>query len=230
MPPLRKTAYFGWLPQDGLFRIVTKIQISNGIDFEQIKLPTHSTDTTDALHLICVAEIHYWHGIDRAVAGLGQYYAANPTQQVHLHIVGDFFSDTERNAVVPLIEQYGLQDHVTLHGRQHGEALDALFDRADMAVGSLGRHRSQITHIKTLKNREYAARGLAFVYAETDADFEHQPYVLKAPADESPLDIAAVVAFYRTLKLTPEEIRASIADLAWAVQMGHVLQQYKVLQ
>mgnify|MGYP000644641746 CR=1 FL=1 len=42
-----------------------------------------------------------------------------------------------------------------------------MFEQADFAIGSLGRHRSGITHIKTLKNREYAARGLAFTYSET---------------------------------------------------------------
>ena len=49
---------------------------------------------------------------------------------------------------------------------QTGEELNELFNRADFAIGSLGRHRSGIYNIKTLKNREYAARGLAFMYSE----------------------------------------------------------------
>ena len=56
-----------------------------------------------------------------------------------------------------------------------------------MGIGSLARHRSGIDKIKTLKNREYAARGIPFVYSETDDDFEHQPYILKAAPDDSPL-------------------------------------------
>jgi hypothetical protein len=67
--------------------------------------------------------------------------------------------------------------------------LDELFEQADMGIGSLARHRSGITHIKTLKNREYAARGLPFIYSEMDSDFEGKPYILKAKADESPIEI-----------------------------------------
>lgn len=64
-----------------------------------------------------------------------------------------------------------------------------MFNQCDFGIGSLGRHRSGIDKIKTLKNREYAARGIPFIYSETDEDFEQMPYVLKAPADESPIDI-----------------------------------------
>lgn len=31
-------------------------------------------DTSDELHLIGVAEVHYWHGFDRLVRGLAAYY------------------------------------------------------------------------------------------------------------------------------------------------------------
>lgn len=50
-----------------------------------------------------------------------------------------------------------------------------------MGIASLGRHRNGITRIKTLKNREYAARGIPFVYSENDSDFDGMPYVMKAP-------------------------------------------------
>lgn len=49
------------------------------------------------------------------------------------------------------IREYGLEPYVILYGAQHGEALDALFEQADFAIGSLARHRSGIYNIKTLK-------------------------------------------------------------------------------
>lgn len=85
-----------------------------------------------------------------------------------------------------------------------------VFEQSDMGIGSLARHRSGIDKIKTLKNREYAARGIPFVYSETDDDFEHQPYILKAAPDDSPLDIEKVIRFYQSLKTTPLQIRMSI--------------------
>lgn len=92
-----------------------------------------------------------------------------------------------------------------------------------MGIGSLGRHRSGITHIKTLKNREYAARGLSFVYSEIDSDFEGKPYILKVPADESPVDIDQIINFHQKMKLEPIEIRNSICNLSWDTQMQKVL-------
>ena len=90
-------------------------------------------------------------------------------------------------------------------------------------MGSLGRHRSGISSIKTLKNREYAARGLAFFYSEEDEDFDNAPYVFKVPADESPIDVKALSEFLSALDMSPEQIRASVQHLSWTEQMGKVL-------
>ena len=198
------------------------IRISNGISFEQVPLKKNSA-VTDELRLIGVAEIHRWHGFDRVVKGLAAYYGQQPTLRVHFHVVGYFFTDNEEQEFRQLIAELGVANYVTLHGRQHGEALNELFDLCHFGIGSLGRHRVGIDRIKTLKNREYAARGIPFVYSETDSDFDQQPYVLKAPADESALDIAQIVDFQQALQLTAEEIRQSIKHLSWQHQMQHVL-------
>lgn len=93
-----------------------------------------------------------------------------------------------------------------------------------MGIASLGRHRSGNTKIKTLKNREYAARGIPFVYSETDDDFDGMPYVLKAPANDDPVDIAGLLRFWRSLEMSPGQIRATVEPaLSWDVQMRKVL-------
>ena len=122
-----------------------------------------------------------------------------------------------------------LNEYVAFHGTRTGDELDLLFEKADMGVASLGRHRSNITSMKSLKNREYAARGIPFVYSETDDDFEKMPYILKAPADDSPLDIGEVVAFYYSQNLEPVKIRNTIIDtLSWNVQMRKVIDNCNV--
>ncbi len=167
-----------------------------------------------------MAEIHYWHGFDRLVKGLADYYDSHPNYKVFFHIVGDFFGQREKDDILPIIKQHKLENYVTLHGAKHGEELDRLFEKADMAIGSLARHRSGITHIKTLKNREYAARGLSFIYSETDSDFENKPYILKVPADETAIDINSLIHFYEKQSLSPLEIRESIRSLSWETQMN----------
>lgn len=199
------------------------LQISNGVDFSQIPLKRKINDTNHELHLIGVAEIHYWHGFDRLVRGLANYYQTHPSYKVYFHIIGEFFGEREKKEILPVIKQHGLEEYIILHGTRHGKELDDLFEQADMAIGSLARHRSGIIHIKTLKNREYAARGLSFIYSEIDSDFENKPYILKAKADESPIDIYQIIEFYKRQKLSPEQIRNSILSLSWKSQMNKVL-------
>ncbi len=199
------------------------LQISNGVDFSQIPLKRKINDTNHELHLIGVAEIHYWHGFDRLVKGLANYYQTHSSYKVYFHIIGEFFGEREKKEILPVIKQHGLEEYIILHGARHGKELDDLFEQADMAIGSLARHRSGIIHIKTLKNREYAARGLSFIYSEIDSDFENKPYILKAKADESPIDIYQIIEFYKQQKLSPEQIRNSILSLSWKSQMNKVL-------
>lgn len=202
------------------------IRISNGIDFSRIPLRQPSGhDLHREVHLIGVAEIHYWHGFDRLIEGLARYYAQcrKAAVEVHFHLVGTLSGEREKREILTPIRQHHLEPYVHLHGNRSGKELDALFNQSDFAIGSLGRHRSGITHIRTLKNREYAARGFAFVYSEADADFDTRPYVLKAPADESPIDIPRLIRFTHQVKQTPAEIRESVSHLSWVNQMRQVV-------
>lgn len=201
------------------------IRISNGIDFDAVPLKQRHNDTSRELHLIGVAEVHYWHGFDRLVQGMAKYYATRPEYKVYFHIVGELSGERERQEICPVIREHGLEPYVIMHGAKHGAELDRLFEQADFGIGSLGRHRSGITHIKTLKNREYAARGLAFAYSETDEDFDYRDYVLKIAADETPVNIQEIIAFCRSVKPSGQEIRASIENLSWECQMGKMLHE-----
>jgi len=203
------------------------IRISNGIDFAHIPLKTNVNDTSNTVHLLGVADIHFWHGFDRLVRGLADYYRNNPEYKVYFHIVGPLSGERERAGILPVVRDNHLEPYVLLHGPLHGDELDAMFEKADFAIGSLGRHRSGITYIKTLKNREYAARGFAFTYSETDDDFDHMPYVWKVAPDESPVDIQGLIDFRKTLKMTPAEIRESVCPLSWKAQMQKVIDAIK---
>ena len=199
------------------------LQISNGIDFDDIPMKQHVNDTSQEIHLIGVAEIHFWHGFDRLLKGLVNYYNTSPQYKVYFHIIGDFFTQREREECMSIVKENHLAPYVILHGRQTGKDLDLLFEQCDFGIGSLGRHRSGITHIKTLKNREYAARGIPFVYSEIDDDFENMPYIMKIPADESIVNITTILSFYNQLHATPQTIRNSIQSLSWNNQMKKVI-------
>ena len=204
------------------------ICISNGIDLDSI--PIHNPKKQNDIHLIAVAEIHYWHGFDRLVAGMGEYYKLNPdARKVFFHVVGweDDRGTTSNGylTVEQTAKKYNIGQYVVNHGKLFGDKLDEVFNQCVFAIGSLGRHRSGITNIKTLKNREYAARGIPFIYSETDNDFEDKPYIIKAPADESPVDIRQIIDYLDTHDVNPTEIRNTVEHLSWRFQMEKVVRE-----
>jgi len=208
------------------------IRISNGVDFDNIPLHDYRKPSDGSIHLIGVAEVHYWHGYDRLIDGLGKYYqtSENP-RQVFFHIVGgvapnEMYGSMHAPGFATLIEKYGIKDYVFFHGQLFGEKLDELFNQSCFAIGSLARHRSGITVIKTLKNREYATRGIPFVYSEQDSDFDQKPYVIKALPDESPINIQQILDFIDTNKLNPSEIRNTVEHLSWKIQMKRVIDEF----
>ena len=207
------------------------IRISNGVDFDSIPLHSPLTSHLSPLHLIGVAEVHIWHGYDRLIAGLGEYYKNGGKRNVVFHIIGGVHPNERYRAneyhpgLQAIIDKYGIADRVIFHGTLFGKELDDVFNQCQFAIGSLARHRSGITIIKTLKNREYATRGIPFIYSEQDSDFDHQPYIIKAPADESPIDIQQIIDFIDDYSLKPEDIRKTVGHLAWKIQMQTVVDE-----
>ena len=207
------------------------IRISNGVDMDSIPLHQYQTPIDDSVHLIGVAEVHYWHGFDRLIAGLGEYYKniSNP-RNIYFHIVGgvwksEMYDSMHAPGFSELMEKYGIRNRVIFHDQLFGKELDKVFNQSCFAIGSLARHRSGITVIKTLKNREYATRGVPFIYSEQDSDFDHQPYVVKAVPDESPINIQQILDFIDTHHFRPEEIRKTVESLSWKIQMRKVVDE-----
>ena len=206
------------------------IRISNGVDFDSIPLH-HFQPVDEAIHFIGVAEVHLWHGYDRLIAGLGEYYRkVDNARHIIFHIVGgvdpyDLYGEGDYKGIQTRIDEYGLQDYVVFHGQLFGEELDKIFNQSCFAIGSLARHRSGITYIKTLKNREYATRGIPFIYSEIDSDFEDKPYIVKAKPDESPIDIQEILDFLENHHFDSSEIRKTVENLSWKIQMKRVVDE-----
>lgn len=207
------------------------IRISNGVDMDSIPLHDYQPSSDGSIHFIGVAEVHYWHGYDRLIAGLGEYChnTTNP-RDIYFHIVGgvwksEMYDSIHAPGFSELMDKYGIRNRVIFHDQLFGEALDKVFNQCCFAIGSLARHRSGITTIKTLKNREYATRGIPFIYSEIDSDFEEKPYIIKALPDESPIDVKQIIDFIESHTFDPIEIRKSVENLSWKIQMRHVVEK-----
>ncbi len=207
------------------------IRISNGVDMDSIPLHDYQPSEDGSIHLIGVAEVHYWHGFDRLIAGLGEYYKNTPhPHDIYFHIVGgvwksEMYDSIHAPGFSELMDKYGIRNRVIFHDQLFGEELNKVFNQSCFAIGSLARHRSGITYIKTLKNREYATRGIPFIYSEIDSDFEDKPYIIKAKPDESPIDVQQIVDFIESHHFDPAEIRKTVENLTWKIQMKRVVDE-----
>lgn len=199
------------------------INISNGVDIEQIPLRT-SRPKHDYFCMTGVANTNFWHGFDRMITGLAQYHKGNSDIKVHFNIVGD---GPVNNKLKSLCEQEGIGEYVHFLGPKQGKELDAIMEDTDICVGCLACHRKNITEVKSLKNVEYAVRGIPFVYSERNNDFDAQPYIIKVPQDETPIDVFRLIEQFNRINKSPQEIRNSVSHLTWHEQMKKIADYMK---
>lgn len=203
--------------------------ITNGIGEDILKKPlVHSPQKSETFNLIGVANVAYWHGYDRVIKGLWEYYRKTPGKKVYFHIVGD---GPELPRLRKLTKKLELEEYVVFHGPKHGEELDKMFEKMHVGIGALGNHRKKLLTTSELKIREYCARGIPFVSASYDPDFpEDFPFLLRIPSDESPVDIQKVISFYKELKKTHPDYpllmrKYAEEHLSWEIKMKPLVER-----
>lgn len=186
------------------------VTIGNGINVDTVPIKTSFSFSDSQLHLLCVTNVMKWHGLDRFIQGMHKYKG---DVKIHLHIVGD---GEEIPALKKMVKDLSITDTVFFYGPLHGKDLDEMFNRCDIAVGTLGIHRKGLHEASTLKSREYCARGIPFIEGTCDLDFPPDfPYILHIPADESPVDITEVIRFAKMV----------YSDLSFSIKMREYAKQ-----
>lgn len=196
-----------------IFGIPT-IVIPNGFDFSTMSL-VHEELPSDAVHIVAVSSMREWHGYERFLEGMKNYYQQDGKRKIILHLVG---KGREYPKYESLTEEYHLSPYVVFHGAMHGEMLDAVYAKCAIGIDSLARHRSGIHTLSSLKSREYGAKGIPMINScRIDILEDDFPYLLRVPADESPIDMEQVLAFYdrcygegRSRGLVGKEIRSYV--------------------
>ena len=169
------------------------LRVTNGFDFGGIKIVEDNV-VPDDIHIAAVSSMRIWHGYERMIEGMHNYYTAGGTRNLVLHLVGD---GREGAKYRDLVQKYKLNSHVVFHGAMHGENLERLLEKCTLGIDSLGRHRTGISILSSLKSREYGAKGIPFINScDIDIVGDDFKYFLKVPADDSPIDINSIIDFY----------------------------------
>lgn len=190
------------------------IKITNGIDLDLVS-PKKAKSDDDVINICAVAKLMFWHGYERLITGLAEYYQSGGKRKIIFNIVGD---GVERATYERLIDKYRLNNAIILHGVKTGSSLEQIYDAADLAVSSLAMHRKGLFFTADLKSREYLAKGLP-VISGSDIDVIKEKndfkYFYKVEANEKPIDINNLVDFYDNIYIEDkEEVIRKIREFA----------------
>ena len=209
-----------------IFSIPT-IQIENGIDIDRIKKRNYKKKENIINYtMIGVANLNFWHGYDRVIRGLGEYYKIDQNKKVIFNIVGN---GKELNNLKKMVIGLGISEYVKFKGSKSGNDLDEEFNNADIAIGSLGIHRLGLKNVSTLKLKEYIARGIPFIYAYNDNAIDNNfKYAKKELNDESTINIKRILEFYDYIfnESLIEEMREISKKFTWEVQVKKIIDIY----
>lgn len=181
---------------------IKTVKISNAVNFTELKMKMPSN--TNDIHMIAVANFDFWHGYDRLIMGLKNYYNLKQNREVFLHMVGAGPSIKEYKQ---LVNKLKLSRYVIFEGKLYDKDLDFIYNKCNLAIDALGRHRSGIYYNSSLKGKEYGAKGLPIISGvKTELDnYDEYPYYFRVPSDDSPINIKSVINFFDTVYQSKEE-------------------------
>ncbi len=175
---------------------ISCINLKNGIDVENIPVSTRKKEQK-IINLIAVSSMAPWHGYERILEGMHQYYQGDGTYKIILRFVGE---GKEENYYKSLTEKYNLQSFVIFCGKMLGKELDEKFELSDIAVGSLGMYKTGIFEGNPIKGAEYCARGIPFIYGYNDTRFaQNQEFAMQVSNDEQAVSMKVVIDFYERI-------------------------------
>lgn len=211
---------------------VPALHIDNGVDLKSIPYVQHEYRPGGEIRLLTISSMKPWHGYERLIQGLAEYKKDHPqnARRFTIEMVGD---GPMRKSWEELAKRLNISDQVIFHGRQTGKALDEIVDRCQIAVGSLSLYKAgeEIQSASSLKNREYMARGIPFVYGLQDSLPLESSFSLCLEKINDPVDFSLLEAFFENLVLQEDvslQMRAfAEKHISWILQMEKVIDVVK---
>jgi len=176
---------------------VDAIKIKNGYDFKVS--PVKIEKKPDKVCIAAVALFAFWHGYERLITGMHEYYESGGTLNYHIHFVGD---GPEIETYKGLTNRFQLENRITFHGMRDDLYLEELYAGCQFGCCSLGAYKKGLTITSELKSREYLAAGLPMIKGcnlDIDGEESLRPYIISFPNDASSIDLFAVEKMYSNL-------------------------------
>lgn len=168
------------------------VKICNAVDLDEINMHRPINHNLDEINLIMVAYESKVHGVDRILKGIDQYKKNGGKKKIIIHFVGTYLDST-----VSLAKNSEYSSNYIFYGKLTGQALDDVYNKADIGIGSLANHRVGSYTGSSLKTIEYMAKGLPFIYGWREKIIDDTfPYAKRFELCEEEIDIFELEKFY----------------------------------
>lgn len=199
----------------GRGRSVPSRTVANGVDVRAIPRTGFVPYDGRELRLAMMSSSHaVWHGTDRLLEALRAYRG---DRKIVVDLIGNGSGTpgTEERIGNAVLRHHGLLQGVALHEAMRG---------ANLGISTLAFFRTGLRQAAVLKTRDYVARGLPVVLGYEDVDLPADcPFVLRVPANDTPLSVEALFAFAERVSSMPDlsaDMRAfAESHLDWRVKV-----------
>jgi hypothetical protein len=203
------------------------ISLPNGIGVQQYKV-RKSPSFDSKLKLIFLKGTHTmapWNGFERIVNSIDEFNKNKTNQcEIELIVCGHKFEGEIPN-----------REYIKHLGYLTKIELDKLMDEVHIGVSTMESYKEGIYEASRLKAREYVARGLPFIYANEDLDFNNETdyFALKLPNSSELIDFNKVIDFATNVLLDsehPQKMRKYAEEhLDFQVKMKKLYQELQKL-
>jgi hypothetical protein len=156
-----------------------------------------------------------WAGLERLIASI----KARPDIPCQLYITGKVYNPEDFQ-----------ESFIQLTDRLEDDKLAELINGVDVGVSNLANYMIQFNETTNLKSRDYYARGLPFIQANTMPDIEGTKgadYYLNLPNNSQLIDMDKVVSFIEKMRKNhnhPNEMRNYAEEnLSWNKTVGELI-------
>ena len=177
---------------------IRTINTRNGVDIEKFT-PRKCNDTNESVNLIAVADFEIAHGYERILNALADYYenTNDSKREVYIHMVG---KGVDSGLYEGIVSERRIDKYVTFYGKQYGDSLNDIYDKADIGIGCLGLYKKGLEFVSSLKSVEYLAKGLPVINGFKEDIFEDEKeFVIEFSNDDSIFDINDILSWYDSL-------------------------------
>ncbi len=162
-----------------------------------------------------------WHGLDRLVGAVLDYWKRGGPIKVKVHFVGSFSATN-----IPGTEKY--PGSFVFYGKRSREEINALIPEMNLAVAPLALHRKGLDDTSAIKTVEYTFKGLPFIISYPDSGFDEveaaRSFILRVSDDDGIFDFDKVVSFARRMT----ESRTETLDYMKTYAERHLTWQVKM--